>query len=117
MEKSEITLSFDSEKMEALVFYLKKENTSVQKKMDEALRLLYEQTVPEPLREYLDAKSAPARPKRPPRPSQSRVIHTPCTPLASSTWRWKPPPPPCAGSGSLLSWGTSSPSTGWASCC
>ena len=73
MEKNEITLSFDSEKMEALVFYLKKENTTVQKKMDEALRLLYEQTVPEPVREYLDVKSAPAaRPKRPPRPSQPK---------------------------------------------
>ena len=32
----------------------------------------YEQTVPEPLREYLDAKSAPARPRRPPRPSQPK---------------------------------------------
>ena len=73
MENNEIKLSFDSEKMEALAFYLKKENTTVQKKMDEALRLLYEQTVPEPLREYLDAKSAPARPKRPPRPSQSKA--------------------------------------------
>ena len=31
MEKNEITLSFDGEKMEALVFYLKKENTTVQK--------------------------------------------------------------------------------------
>ena len=73
MEKNEIMLSFDSEKMEALVFYLKKENTTVQKKMDEALRLLYEQTVPEPLREYLDARSPPARPKRPNRPSQSKA--------------------------------------------
>lgn len=35
--------------------------------------LLYEQTVPEPLREYLDAKSAPTRPKRPPRPSQPKT--------------------------------------------
>ena len=73
MENNEITLSFDSEKMEALVFYLKKENTTVQKKMDEALRLLYEQTVPEPLREYLDAKTAPARPRRPTRPSPSQA--------------------------------------------
>ena len=70
MENNEIKLSFDSEKLEALAFYLKKENSTVQKKMAEALRLLYEQTVPEPLREYLDAKSAPARPKRPARPSQ-----------------------------------------------
>lgn len=83
MEKNEITLSFDSEKMEALVFYLKKENTSVQSKMDESLRLLYEQTVPEPLREYLDAKSAPARPKRPNRPSQPKAAAS--KPAAAST--------------------------------
>ena len=68
MEKNEITLSLDSEKMEALMFYLKKENASVQSRMDEALRQLYEQAVPEPVREYLDARAAPARPKRPPRP-------------------------------------------------
>ena len=74
MDKAEIKLSFDSEKMEALVFYLKKENTTVQKKMDEALRQIYEQTVPEPVREYLDAKAAPAvRPRRPPRSSQPKA--------------------------------------------
>ena len=74
MDKEEVKLSFDSEKMEALTFYLKKENTTVQEKMDEAMRLLYEQAVPEPVREYLDIISAPAaRPKRPPRPSQSKA--------------------------------------------
>lgn len=83
MEKIEITLSFDSEKMEALVIYLKKENSSVQNKMDEALRQLYERTVPEPVREYLDAKSAAARPKRPPRPSQSKAAAP--KPAADST--------------------------------
>ena len=83
MEKNEIMLSFHSEKMEALAFYLKKENSTVQKKMDEALRLLYEQTVPEPLREYLDAKSAPARPKRPPRPSQPKPAAPRQTPSAA----------------------------------
>lgn len=83
MEKIEITLSFDSEKMEALVIYLKKENSSVQNKMDEALCQLYEQTVPEPVREYLDAKSAAARPKRPPRPSQPKVAAP--KPAADST--------------------------------
>ena len=74
MEKIEVTLSFDSAKMEALVIYLKKENSSVQSKMDEALRQLYEQMVPEPVREYLDAKSSAARPKRPPRPSQPKPV-------------------------------------------
>lgn len=73
MEKSEIKLAFDSERMDALSFYLKKENATVQRKMDEALRQLYETAVPEPVREYLDARAAPPRPKRPPRPSQAKA--------------------------------------------
>ena len=65
MEKNEITLSFDGERMRALTIYLKMENTTV--------RQLYEKSVPEPVREYLDIISAPAaRPKRPPRPSQPK---------------------------------------------
>jgi len=72
MEKNEITLSLDSERMDALAFYLKKENCTVQGKMDEALRQLYEKSVPEPVREYLDAKTAPTRPKRPPRTSRPK---------------------------------------------
>lgn len=72
MEKVEITISFDAEKMDAVKIYLKKEETTVQKKLDEAMRQLYEQTVPEAVREYLDAKNAPP-PKRPPRPSQPKA--------------------------------------------
>jgi len=41
MQKTEITLSFDGEKLDALEFYLKKENTTVQKRMNEALTELY----------------------------------------------------------------------------
>ncbi len=80
MEKHEITLSFDSERMRALTIYLKMENTTVQEKMDEAMRQLYENTVPEPVREYLDIISAPpSRPRRPPRPSQPKA-ESPKTP-------------------------------------
>lgn len=67
MEKNEITLSFDSVKLEALEFALRKEHSSVRRRLTESLRQLYEQTVPEPVREYLDARSAPSRPRRPPR--------------------------------------------------
>ena len=75
MEKTEITLSLDSERMNALSFYLAKENATAQKKMEEALRQLYEQSVPEPVREYLDAKSASAvRPKRPTRPNRAKAV-------------------------------------------
>ncbi len=70
MEKVNITLTFEDEKLEALDFYAKKENSNVQKKLDEALRRLYEDTVPEPVREYLDGKAASAaKPKRPAKPS------------------------------------------------
>jgi len=69
MEKHEITLSFDRERMDALTFYLKEENATVQGKMDEALRQLYEKSVPEPVREYLDATAAPPKPRRPSRPA------------------------------------------------
>ncbi|NBI65988.1 hypothetical protein D1646_04010 [Pseudoflavonifractor sp. 60] len=75
MEKTEITLSLDSERMDALSFYLAKENATVQKKMEEALRQLYETAVPEPVREYLDAKTAAAaRPKRPARPNRAKTV-------------------------------------------
>lgn len=80
MEKSEITVVFDHTRLEALEFYLKKENSSVQKRMDEDLRHLYESTVPEPVREYLDSKVPPARPKRPSRPSQPKQDPLPAAP-------------------------------------
>ena len=46
-------------------FSLRKEHSSVQSRMDDALKQLYEQAVPEAVREYLDSKAAPApKPKR-----------------------------------------------------
>ena len=69
MSKIDITLTFDDEKLDALEFYLKKENSTVQKRMDEALRKLYEEMVPEVVREFVDRKAPPPpRPKRPARP-------------------------------------------------
>ena len=84
MEKTEITLSLDSEKMDALAYYLKKESATVQTKMDEALRQLYESAVPEAVREFLDAKSAPPKPKRPPRPSQPKATAIKAAAVAES---------------------------------
>lgn len=68
MEKVDITLAFDQEKLNALEFYLKKEKTTAQRRLEESLAQLYEQAVPEPVREYLDSRSAPpSRPRRPPK--------------------------------------------------
>lgn len=67
MQKVEIILSFEAEKLEALEYHLKQERTSAKKQLDEALQKLYEEKVPEPLREYIDSKAAPDRPRRPAR--------------------------------------------------
>ena len=65
MKKVNITLVFDDDRLHALEFSLRKEHSSVQARMDDALKQLYEQTVPESVREYLDSKAVPApKPKR-----------------------------------------------------
>lgn len=74
MEKTDITLSFEDEKLDALEFSLRKKGGSVQRRMQEALKNLYEQEVAAPVREYLESKSAPAvRPKRTARGSKPQT--------------------------------------------
>ena len=76
MKKENVTISFESEQLAAHEFSLKKKNTSVQAQVDELLKFLYVSEVPEPVREYLDSRAAPAaRPRRPARPAkpQTRV--------------------------------------------
>ena len=60
MKKVNITLTFDDDKLDALEFSLRKEHSSVQEHLEDALNALYEKSVPEPLREYLDSQAAPA---------------------------------------------------------
>ena len=63
--KTEITISFESEQLDALEFALRKENTNVQSRLEDALKCLYETTVPESVREYIDSKLEPVpRPRR-----------------------------------------------------
>ena len=70
MQKINITVAFDDEKLDALEFSLKKERTTVQAWLEQSLAQLYEQTVPQPLREYLESRAAPPpRPTRPSRPA------------------------------------------------
>ena len=53
---------------------LKKKGSSVQRRMQEALKALYEQEVTAPVREYLDSKTAPAaKPRRPVKPSRPQA--------------------------------------------
>lgn len=70
MNKVPLTFSFEEDKLEAMEVFLKKEGSSIQKKMEETLKKLYEEVVPEPVREFVDAKAGvkPKRPVPPPKP-------------------------------------------------
>lgn len=66
MSETNITINFDATKLDALEFVLRKQRSSVQRRMAEMLQQLYESEVPEAVREYVDSRAAPAaRPKRP----------------------------------------------------
>lgn len=87
MKKENVTITFESEQLAALEFSLKKKNTSVQAQLEELLKCLYESEVPEPVREYLASRAAPAaRPRRPARPAKPQTLEQKVTPpaLASS---------------------------------
>ena len=74
MKKVSVTISFDDEKLGALEFSLRKEHSSVQECMEDALCALYEKTVPEPVREYLDSKTGPVpKPKRTVKPTTPKA--------------------------------------------
>ena len=83
MKKENIMIPFESEQLAALEFSLKKKNTSVQAQLEELLKCLYESEVPEPVREYLDSRAAPAaRPRRPARPTKPQPREEPPSALA-----------------------------------
>ena len=74
MKKETVTITFESEQLAALEFSLRKKNTSVQAQLEELLKCLYESEVPEPVREYLESRTAPvARPRRPARPAKPQT--------------------------------------------
>ncbi len=76
MQKVNVTLAMDEERLRALEYYLKQENTTVQKKLDEAMGQLYEQTVPETVRQFVEGVSG-AKPKRPAPTAKSQASQKP----------------------------------------
>ena len=61
--KVEIKIMFEAEKLDALEVFLGENNSSVQKKLVEDLQQLYEKTIPEPVRKFVDAKTG-TKPRR-----------------------------------------------------
>lgn len=79
MQKTDITLSFDDEKLEALTWFLQKDGTTPQKELAQHLEEMYQQRVPADTREYIERKTMPstARPRpRRPRPTGASARNT-----------------------------------------
>ena len=72
MDKTELTVSIETERLEALTYFIqKKGNASLQKELGKVLEKLYEETVPAEVRDYIDAKLRRAQNTRPkPKPAQ-----------------------------------------------
>ena len=74
MEKTELTVTIEPERLDALRYFLSaKEKSTPQRELQRALEELYEKYVPAEMREYLDSKCrpSPARP-RPRGPQKDR---------------------------------------------
>jgi len=73
MNKVNVTVSFGDDKLDALTYFMKKDNTDPQKALQAELEKLYEKYIPAEMREYLESRSAARdRAKRPSRPSPAK---------------------------------------------
>ena len=74
MKKANLTISFGSEKLDALTYHMGKKDTNLQTELEDTIQKLYEKHVPQATREYIDDKlsreaAAKTKPKRPVRPA------------------------------------------------
>ena len=75
VNKIDLTIPFDDDKLDALTHFLKKKNTTPLKELAKAMETLYEQNVPKDVREYIEGRSAPAsRPKPKPAPKPATAV-------------------------------------------
>ena len=78
MEKIELKVTMEPERLDALRYFLSaKEKSTPEKELQRALDQLYEKCVPAEMREYLDSKCKPSasrpRPRRSPRSSAAEM--------------------------------------------
>lgn len=73
MKQTNLTITFDEEKLSALKRYMGKKDLDLESEMSEALIKLYEKYVPAPVREYIDesdeAAPTPPKPRRMSKPT------------------------------------------------
>ncbi len=80
MKNTTLTVTFDSEKLDALTYHMGKKEADLQGELNDTIQKLYEKHVPQTTREYIEDKikretSAKEKPKRPIRPTPSAPVH------------------------------------------
>lgn len=74
MRNTTLTVTFNTEKLDALTFHMGKRDADLQTELNDTVQKLYEKYVPQATREYIDDKvvrdaAGRDRPRRPARPS------------------------------------------------
>lgn len=75
MKNTTLTVTFNTEKLDALTFHMGKRDADLQTELNDTMQRLYEKYVPQATREYIDDKVARDvagrdRPRRPARPER-----------------------------------------------
>lgn len=76
MKNTTLTMTFNTEKLDALTFHMGKKDADLQAELNDTIQKLYEKYVPQATREYIDDKVAREvipkdRPRRPARATAS----------------------------------------------
>jgi len=79
MKHASLTVTFDSEKLDALTYHMEKKEVDLQGELNDTIQKLYEKHVPQATREYVEDKikrdtAAKNKPKRPTRITPANAI-------------------------------------------
>ena len=74
MKNATLTVSFESEKLDALTYHMGKKEADLQAELNDTIQKLYEKHVPQATREYIEDRlrrdsAEKEKPKRPARPA------------------------------------------------
>ena len=72
MKNTTLTMSFNTERLDALTYHMGKKEADLQEDLKDYLQKLYEKYVPQATREYLDDRIAREENARPSRPNRQR---------------------------------------------
>ena len=83
MSTTELNLSFPTEKLDALRFFMDKKQQSIEHELQDYLDKTYEKLVPAQVREYVESRMEPVSAQQPeqrqesPAPARERPVHQP----------------------------------------